>query len=137
MKINKYYNRIIMCFKMTLSKNESYLWWTKSNNKRRETPLPTGLQPTKEWSKMEDNDRRKFEDLDNRSCIGSLIYLMAGTRYDIAYSVTKLAKFVNNPRSKHFYALVWLLQYLRSNSEYGIIYYNDYTKSHVYEIMTK
>jgi hypothetical protein len=107
------------------------------NNKRRETPLPTGLQPTKEWSTMEDNDRGKFEDLDYRSCIGSLIYLMAGTRYDIAYSVTKLATFVNNPGSKHLYALVWLLQYLRSNSEYGLIYYNDYTKSHVYEIMTK
>jgi len=27
----------LMCFQMTLSKNESYLWWTKSNNKRRGT----------------------------------------------------------------------------------------------------
>ena len=37
--------------------------------------------------------------------IGSLMYLAAATRLDIAYSVTKLAQYTSAPRSKHWTAI--------------------------------
>ena len=50
---------------------------------------------------------------------------MTGTRYDICFATTKLAKFCNDPGKAHFEALIWLLGYLRQTSNIGIKYYND------------
>ena len=47
--------------------------------------------------------------------IGSLLYLMLGTRPDIAFAVTKLAQFAANPSKDHlekrftFAAILWEL----------------------------
>ena len=103
------------------------------NSKVRDTPLPPGLKLSKSWSK-DKKGIESFETLDYRSCIGSLIYLTMATRYDIIYAVTKLAKFVNDPGTKHFAALVWLLQYLKGNNNIALIYYHDYSHSPVFKL---
>ncbi|MGH3055378.1 MAG: Ty1/Copia family ribonuclease HI, partial [Gaiellaceae bacterium] len=76
----------------------------------------------------------KFGDLDYRSCIGSLIYLAAGTRYDILYAVTKLAKYCTNPGLKHFESLYHLLGYLNRTTNFALRYYSDYAQSPIYKL---
>jgi hypothetical protein len=69
--------------------------------------------------------QKDFGDIDYRSAVGSLIYLMTGTRYDICFATTKLAKFCNNPGKVHYQALLWLLGYLKQTANLGIKYYHD------------
>ena len=50
-----------------------------------------------------------------QSKIGSLMYLMLGTRPDLAYSIGKLASFSSNPSSHHIHALDRVLLYLHGS----------------------
>ncbi|XP_019427217.1 PREDICTED: uncharacterized protein LOC109335536 [Lupinus angustifolius] len=54
-----------------------------------------------------------------RSIIGALQYLSM-TRPDIAYTVNKLAQFMQNPSSIHFTALKRLLRYLKATIFHGL-----------------
>ena len=62
---------------------------------------------------------------------------MTGTRYDICFATTKLAKFCNDPGKTHFEALIWLLGYLRQTSNIGIKYYNDDKNSPIGELLIR
>jgi len=64
-----------------------------------ETPLSTAESLVPNTSPVEDviYEVRK----DYQSKVGSLVYLMLGTRPDLAYSVGKLARFSSNPSPEH------------------------------------
>ena len=47
--------------------------------------------------------------------IGRLMYLMVGTRPDIAYAVTKLAQFSATPSMRHWLDIIRIMRYLRSH----------------------
>ena len=51
-------------------------------------------------------------------CIRSLMYLMMGTRPDIAYAVGKLSQFTSNPSDTHFAALNHTLLYVNSTNHF-------------------
>jgi hypothetical protein len=110
--------------------------WGRSPNQH--TPLPPGMQMSAEWCPMTKQDYKEIEGrfggLDYRSCIGSLIYLAAGTQYDILYAMTKLAKFAKNPGMHRYECLYHLLGYLNRTRHYGIRYYHDIRKSPVTQI---
>jgi len=57
-----------------------------------------------------------------QSQIGSLMYLMLGTRPDIAYSVGRLARFAHNPSKKHFQHLGRIFSYVNATTNFAIIY---------------
>ena len=59
---------------------------------------------------------------DYRKLLGELMYLMVQTRPDLAYSVSKLAQFMSNPREEHWTALKRVLRYLQGTRELGICY---------------
>ena len=69
-----------------------------------------------------------------RSCIGSLIYLLS-TRVDLSFAVHKLAKFSVNPGKVHFEGLVHLLRYIRDNKTLGLKYYDDFNDAPVTDIL--
>ncbi|KAL0392270.1 UNVERIFIED_CONTAM: Retrovirus-related Pol polyprotein from transposon TNT 1-94 [Sesamum radiatum] len=54
--------------------------------------------------------------------IGSLMYIMNGTRPDIAYAVNKLSRFTSNPSKDHWKGLIRVLRYLKYTSNYGLHY---------------
>ena len=58
-----------------------------SNCKVAATPLLAGYVPTKSEGQTDPELRSRFQ-----TVIGSLLYLMLGTRPDIAFTVTKLAR---------------------------------------------
>ena len=54
--------------------------------------------------------------------IGSLMYLMLGTRPDLAYAVGKLARFSANPSSEHLRALEHVFAYVNRTKFYCLTY---------------
>ena len=71
------------------------------------TPLPTG------WSPTENIGKATKEEISEHQClIGSLLYLMIGTRPDIYFAVTTLLRFAANPSSDHTERAKYILHYL-------------------------
>ena len=76
-----------------------------------------------------------FGGLHYRSAIGALIYLSSGTRPDITFAVSKLAKFSNAPGKKHYQALIWLMGYVKATPNKGIRFYSRIRDSPVYSLL--
>ena len=55
-----------------------------------------------------------------REAIGSLMYLMIGSRPDIAFAVGKLARFCETPKTKHWTAVKRVLRYVNGTSSMGL-----------------
>ncbi|KAF8828358.1 hypothetical protein HHX47_DHR4000721 [Lentinula edodes] len=66
------------------------------NAKMADTPLPAGFQPESTKGQLNSTLHSKFQ-----MVIGSLLYLMLGTRPDISFAVTKLAQHAANPSQEH------------------------------------
>jgi hypothetical protein len=56
------------------------------------------------------------------TAIGSLMYLMVGTRPDIAFALGMLSRFTAQPQSHHQVALQRLLRYIKATQSYRITY---------------
>ncbi|KAG2836201.1 hypothetical protein PC118_g4453 [Phytophthora cactorum] len=67
-------------------------------------------------------ERAEMQSRPYRSLIGCLMYFTTCTRPDIAYVVTKLSRFLENPGLQHWKAAVRVLRYLKSTGEHGIVY---------------
>ena len=61
--------------------------------------------------------RQRFQ-----SVIGSILYLMLGTRPDIAYAVTKLSQFAANPTQEHLDKALYICRYLRGTMNYTMVF---------------
>jgi hypothetical protein len=57
-----------------------------------------------------------------QSIIGSLLYLMIGTRPDISYAVTHLSQFTTNPSEDHYKAALHICCYLAGTQDYKLVY---------------
>lgn len=91
-----------------------------SNSKQVSTPC----DPNQKLTKMgvDDGQDGKIVDVRYREAIGSLMYVMTGSRPDIAYSVNLLARYCESPRLSHWKAVKRVFQYLNSTPTYGIMY---------------
>ena len=57
-----------------------------------------------------------------QSAVGSLMYLMLGTRPDIAFAVSQVSRFAANPTDDHWTAVQRIFRYLKQNSTLGLTY---------------
>jgi hypothetical protein len=55
-----------------------------------------------------------------REAIGSLMYLMVGTRPDIAFAVTRMAQYVESPTVLQWKAVKHIMRYITHTSDYGL-----------------
>jgi hypothetical protein len=99
-----YLNKVVERFGMT-------------NAKFAQTPLPTGYQPTLNQGEVNPQLRSEFQQV-----VGSLLYIMLGTRPDIAYAVTKLAQFAANPSKEHLDKARYIVRYLAGTSNYALVF---------------
>jgi len=87
------------------------------NAKSTSTPLLAGYYAAKNTEPV---------DADLRSCfqmvIGSLLYLMLGTRPDIAFAVTHLLRHAANPSQDHLNKALYICGYLIGTSTYSLVY---------------
>ena len=89
-----------------------------TNAKATSTPLPTGYIPNKnELGTSTPELRSKYQ-----TVIGSLLYLMLGTRPDISFAVTKLAQFSANPLQEHLDKALYICCYLVGTQDYRLTY---------------
>jgi hypothetical protein len=90
------------------------------DTKIKSTPMDSyiKLEPNKEQANKE--QIKLYQML-----IGSLLYIMLGTRVDIAYAVIKLARYASNPNNTHFTAVKRVYKYLKGTKDYGITYYKN------------
>ena len=89
----------------------------------KETPMTAGLKLSKkQCPSAEQAAVMSSEQLWYRSVVASLIYFVAWTRPDMAYAVTKLCKYMQNPGREHIIALKRLLRYLKGTKDYGLKY---------------
>jgi len=92
-----------------------------NNSKPVATPMeePNKLEQRLEFHSVSDEDAKGVP---YREAIGSLMYLMIGSRPDIAYAVGKLARFCENPKMKHWIAVKRVLRYVKGTSKMGLCY---------------
>jgi len=83
------------------------------NAKVAPTPLPAGYVPAPSTEVTCPERRSRFQTI-----IGSLLYLMLGTRPDIAFAVTKLAQYAANPSKEHIEKALYICRYLIGTSKY-------------------
>jgi hypothetical protein len=58
--------------------------------------------------------------------IGSPLYLILGTRPDIAFAVTKLVQFAARPSEEHLKKVLYICHYLKGTSKYCLTYDGTY-----------
>ena len=81
------------------------------------TPLPAGYKPNVNTDEVSPQLRQRFQ-----TVIGSLLYIMLGTRPDIAFAVTMLAQFSANPSQEHLDKALYICRYLLGTKNYALIY---------------
>jgi hypothetical protein len=69
---------------------------------------------------VSDNDIKFMNELPYREAIGSLLWLSMGTRPDITYAVSQVAKFNSDPGPQHWKAVKRIFQYIQQTVGYGI-----------------
>lgn len=80
------------------------------------TPLDTSIN-------LFDNELEEEADTSTyQSMVGSLMYLMMGTRPDLAYPVSKLSQFLAKPRRSHLEAAIRTLRYVKSTRNHKLTY---------------
>ena len=88
-----------------------------TNAKEAHTPLPSSWTP-RMYKGPEDPELRRYY----QSIIGSLLYLMLGTRPDIAYAVIKLSQYSANPSKDHLSKGIHIIRYLIHTRNYKIVF---------------
>ena len=112
-----YTDKVIKCFKL-------------NDAKIARTPLSSGYNSMHNMTQSTPHLRSHYQ-----SYIGSLLYIMLGTRPDIAQAVIKMSQFSSNPSEEHLQKALYIVRYLTSTknpcikydgaSESGLVAYSD------------
>ncbi len=81
--------------------------------------VSTPVDSSNKLVKSEDGEER-FDRSVYQSAVGSLLYLSTGTRRDVAFAVSYVAKFSSDPTKKYWTGRI--LRYLKSTSMLGLLY---------------
>jgi len=87
------------------------------NTKSTSTPLPAGYYAAKNTEPVDAELHSHFQ-----TVIGSLLYLMLGTRPDIAFVVMHLLRHATNPSQDHLNKVLYICHYLIGTSTYSLVY---------------
>ena len=78
------------------------------------------LQPAADDYQAESSLKARYQ-----SAVGSLMYLMLGTRPDIAFAVSQVARFASNPSAEHWTAVQRIFRYLKKHPNLGLVFSGD------------
>ena len=87
------------------------------NAKAASTPLPASYYALANKDPVNPELRSRFQ-----TVIGSLLYLMLGTRPDIAFAMTHLLQHSANPSQDHLNKALYICRYLIGTSTYSLVY---------------
>ena len=87
-----------------------------------------GMDTSKQVSTPVDTSTKFAEDEQSvdqqryQSAIGSLLYVSVGTRPDITYAVSTMAKFSTKPTKQHWIGVKRIMRHLKGTVHYGIVF---------------
>ena len=84
-------------------------------------PISPGHNLTKSHSPTDLNDIEDMRQVPYCEAVGSLMYAVVGTRPDIAYAVSYLARFMSNPGHMHWEAVKRVIRYLKGTKDAKLI----------------
>ena len=87
------------------------------NGKSAPTPLPEGYFARQNLGDCNAQLRQRYQQV-----IGSLLYLMLGTRPDISFAVTLLSRHASNPTQEHLNKAYYICRYLCGTRQYSLVY---------------
>ena len=90
-----------------------------------DTPADNKIVLTIAHGPTNETEKQAMATLPYREVIGSLLWLSLGTRPDITYAVSQVAKFSANPGPEHWKAVKRILRYLLGTTTLGITFYSQ------------
>jgi len=81
------------------------------------TPLSSEFSFKPNEKQCDPKFHQKYQQL-----VGSLMYLIIGSRPDIGFAVVKLAQQIANPSNNHYQVGLYLCRYLLSTCRYWLVY---------------
>jgi len=90
-----------------------------------DTPADSRIVLTQEHGPTTQEEKENMKTKPYRELVGSLLWLSLGTRPDIAYAVSQIAKFNANPGPLHWQAVIRILRYLNGTQNLGLIYHKQ------------
>jgi len=109
---------------------KAHNWLESSTHPERPTPLPSdnhfiqslenAVRPN---TTVEKDQLRSKMGFHYRQVIGEVLYPMTKCRPDVAFHITKLSQYMDNPAEEHYLALCQLCKYLASTLTNGIYYW--------------
>ncbi|CAM8881378.1 unnamed protein product [Rhodiola kirilowii] len=110
-----YLNKVVDKFAMKSAKSASI-------------PLGGHLELTKADCPVTDQDKLKMSKIPYDVAVGSVMYAMLCTRPDLAFAISVLSRFMSNPGENHWLGMKYLLRYLSSTTNIGLMYADFDTK---------
>jgi hypothetical protein len=86
------------------------------------SPMIPGAIYTKKESPSSPEEAARMQRTPYRQAIGSLMYLAVATRPDIAFAVSILSRFLNDPGDAHWEAVKRIFRYLKSTRDLQLTY---------------
>ncbi|GMF61966.1 unnamed protein product [Phytophthora fragariaefolia] len=99
--------------------------FNQQNAKAVVNPCESGMKLTMMQSPTANAERETMRTKPYRSLIGCLLHITTCTRPDVAYIVTQLSRFLENPGQQHWKAAIRVLRYMKSTKDVGIIYISN------------
>jgi hypothetical protein len=84
-------------------------------------PIAPGHNLSKSQSPSTPDEIEDMRRVPYREAVGSLMYVVVGTRPDIAYAVSYLARFMENPGRAHWEAVKRVIRYLKGTKEAKLV----------------
>ena len=88
-------------------------------------PMQQNIQPTAQQCPQDDHQKEEMSKVPYRKYLGKLLYLSLGSRPDIAFAVSALSRFANDPGKPHWELMKKLIGYVKFTREMGILYKKD------------
>lgn len=119
--------RMVLGFEIHRDRSKRQLYLTQSAYTRKVLerfgmlqckPMDTPMDSGADLTKVEE----PLTNIPYRQVIGCLMYLSVGTRPDISFAVSKLAKYVEKPGETHWKAVKRVLRYLNGTRSLGLTY---------------
>jgi hypothetical protein len=89
------------------------------------TPMDPNAQLTVSQSPSKLEDLARMRNVPYREAVGSLMYAAMGTRPDIAFAVSTVSQFSQNPGWEHWEAVKRIFRYLKGTKDLELVYGGD------------
>jgi hypothetical protein len=84
-------------------------------------PISSGQKLTKAMCPETEEEIRRMSKVPYRSAVGSINWLVTGTRPDLAVAVGDAAKYLNNPGEQHWIAVKRIIRYLKETKDWSLV----------------